>query len=79
MDLPHTIYDHARALPVHLQREALDFITYLEHRHRVGPLTQSPLTTEAFIQQFAGSVGPDFPSEIGAVGLGDDVRRDTLE
>ncbi|MGS0755018.1 hypothetical protein ACVBEH_10070 [Roseateles sp. GG27B] len=79
MDLPHTIYDHARALPVHLQREALDFITYLEHRHRVAPPAQSPLTTEAFIQQFAGSIGPDFPSEIGTDGLADDAHRDTLE
>jgi hypothetical protein len=32
MNLSDTIYAHAQALPIDLQRETLDFIAYLEQR-----------------------------------------------
>ena len=35
MNLTETIYAHVRALPADLQRETLDFITYLEMRYKV--------------------------------------------
>ena len=37
MNLPDTIYAHARVLPADLQRETLDFISYLEQRYRITP------------------------------------------
>ncbi len=59
MDLSETIYIHARALPIELQREALDFIDALA-RQQPSSSVLTTLDTEAFIRQFAGSVGADF-------------------
>ncbi|HLA35033.1 MAG TPA: DUF2281 domain-containing protein [Rhodocyclaceae bacterium] len=74
MNLSDTIYSHARALPAYLQREALDFIAYLEQRYHIAPATPSTsgrLTTDAFIERFAGSVGDDFPDDIDELRAGD--------
>lgn len=78
MNLPDTIYAHAKALPPDLQREALDFIAWLEQRHarRSGPATAAG--TEAFLQRVAGSLGEDFPDDIDNAGLSDDLPRDGL-
>lgn len=65
MNLSDTIYAHAQALPIDLQRETLDFIAYLEQRYHVIPKQQPHTTTEAFLACFAGCLGNDFPDEIG--------------
>ncbi len=74
MNLAHTIYAHAQALPDHLQREALDFITYLEQRHKVQPRSTAPLTTAQFVERFAGSLGDDFPDDINPAVCGQNFR-----
>ena len=74
MNLPDTIYAHARALPTDLQRETLDFIAYLEHRYHITPASIR-LTTEAFIERFAGN---DFPDDIDDAGLTSDAPREPL-
>lgn len=79
MNLPDTIYAHARALPVDLQRETLDFISYLEQRYRITPPIPRRLSTEAFIERFAGSVGNDFPDDINDADLMVDIPRESLE
>ncbi len=79
MNLPDTIYAHAQALPTNLQREALDFIAYLEQRYRIGSGASRHLTTEAFITRFAGSLGDDFPDDIDAADLTGDTPREPLE
>jgi len=79
MNLPDTIYAHARALPVDLQRETLDFISYLEQRYRITPPIPRRLSTEAFIERFAGSVGNDFPDDINDADLAVDITREPLE
>lgn len=79
MNLPDTIYAHARALPADLQRETLDFIAYLEHRYHITPPGVGELTTEAFIQRFAGSVGSDFPDDIDGAELSKDAPRESFE
>lgn len=63
MDLHETISAHARALPPTLQREALDFIDYLARHRQTQPNPLSKPDTEAFIRQFAGSIGSDFPDD----------------
>lgn len=78
MNLPETIYAHARALPVELQRETLDFIDYLQQRYRCVPSAPAPLTTDAFIARFAGTLGDDFPDDIKDTDLGPDNPRDFL-
>jgi hypothetical protein len=78
MNLPETIYSHVRALPADLQWETLDFIGYLEERYGVGPTTPR-LTTQTFIERFAGSLGDDFPDDIDEADLGQDVPRESLE
>lgn len=78
MNLPDTIYAHARALPADLQREALDFIGYLEQRYRIAPAPDR-LSTEAFIMRFAGCISDDFPDDIDDSGLTSDVPREALE
>ncbi|WP_045532576.1 DUF2281 domain-containing protein [Serpentinimonas raichei] len=81
MNLSDTIYAHARGLPADLQREALDFIAYLEQRYHITPATPATsgrLTTEAFIERIAGSVGDDFPDDIDDAGLASDAPRESL-
>ena len=79
MNLPETIYAHAQALPADLQRETLDFISYLEQRYRITPPSPSRLSTEAFIEHFAGSIGDDFPDDIDDADLAIDIPREPLE
>ncbi len=79
MNLSDTIYAHARALPVNLQREALDFIDYLNHRYQAAPGTSANVATEAFIKQFAGALGDDFPDDIDDRDLSGDAPRESLE
>jgi hypothetical protein len=79
MNLPDTIYAHARALPIDLQREALDFIAWLGRRYRNRPPAGGELGTDAFIQRFAGSLGDDFPDDIGELDAAADTPRETLE
>ncbi len=79
MNLPETIYAHAQALPADLQREALDFIAWLERRYAIKPPATGVLATEAFIQRFAGSIGSDFPDDIGDSGLAGDMQREAIE
>jgi hypothetical protein len=79
MNLPDTIYAHALALPADLQRETLDFIAYLEYRYRITPPPFSTLSTQAFLERFAGSVGDDFPNDIDDIDLGADDSREAFE
>lgn len=79
MNLPDKIYAHARALPADLQREALDFIAWLEKRYDIQPPVVGGVTTEAFIQGFAGSIGDDFPDDIGDSQWAADTPREALE
>lgn len=79
MNLSDTIYTQAQALPADLQREALDFIAYLQQRYHITQAIPSQLTTEAFIKRFAGSVGDDFPDDIDDVDLASDTPRESLE
>ncbi|HHW75923.1 MAG TPA: DUF2281 domain-containing protein [Xanthomonadaceae bacterium] len=79
MNLPDTIYAHARALPADLQRETLDFISYLEQRYRITPSIPNRFSTEAFIEHFAGSIGNDFPDDIDDADLAVDITREPLE
>lgn len=63
MNLPEIIDAHVRGLPTELQREILAFIAGLEERH--GLASPSPrLTTQAFIERFAGGLSDDFPDDI---------------
>ena len=78
MNLPEIIYTHVRALPADLQRETLDFIGFLEERYGLAPGAPR-LTTQAFIEQFAGSLGDDFPDDIDDADLGQDVPRESFE
>ena len=79
MNLSDTIYSHAQALPADLQREALDFIAYLQQRYHITQAIPSQLTTEAFITRFSGSVGDDFPDDIDDADLARDTPRESLE
>ncbi len=79
MNLPDAIDAHVRALPVDLQREALDFIAYLEKRYHIEVMDAPRLTTSAFIERFAGCLGDDFPDEIDDADLPSDAPREPLE
>lgn len=79
MNLPDAIAAHVRALPVDLQREALDFIAYLEMRYHIEAKGSPRLTTSAFIERFAGSLGDDFPDDIDDTDLASDAPRERLE
>lgn len=79
MNLPETIYAHARALPTDLQRETLDFIAWLENRHAIQRAANPGLATDAFLQRFAGSIGDDFPDDIDDSGWAGDLPREALE
>lgn len=78
-DLAEAIVQHVYALPPHLQRETMDFIVYLESRYSLASEAPSVAATEAFIARFAGCLGDDFPDEIDASELADDVSREPLE
>lgn len=79
MNLSDTIHAQAQALPPALQREALDFIAYLQQRYHITQPMASQLSTEAFIQRFAGSVGADFPDDIDEADLAPETPRESLE
>ncbi len=76
MNLVETIYTHVSALPADLQRETLDFIGFLEARYGLAPASQG-LTTQGFIERFAGSLGDDFPDDVDGADLGQDVPRES--
>lgn len=75
MNLPDTIHAHAKALPPELQRQTLDFITWLEQRHARRQLAAGG-ETEQFLQRVAGTLGDDFPDDIGDDDLAADLPRD---
>jgi len=79
MNLPDAIDAHVRALPVHLQREALDFIAYLEKRYHIAAKVVPSLTTSAFIERFAGCLADDFPDDVDDTDLASDAPRERLE
>lgn len=79
MNLPDTIYAHARALPADLQREALDFIAWLEKRYDIRPPAAGGMSTDVFIERFAGSFGDDFPDDIDDTDEAVDSPREALE
>ncbi|SBT04639.1 conserved hypothetical protein [Candidatus Accumulibacter aalborgensis] len=79
MNLPDAIDAHVRALPVDLQREALDFVAYLEKRYHIQAMDAPSLTTSAFIKRFAGCLGDDFPDNVDDTDLGCDAPRESLE
>ncbi len=79
MNLSDTIYTHAQTLPADLQREALDFIAYLQQRYHITQPIPGQLSTEAFTSRFAGSVGDDFPDDIDDADLASDTPRESLE
>jgi hypothetical protein len=62
-----------------LQREALDFIAYLEKRYHIEAMGAPSLTTSAFIERFAGCLGDDFADEIDDADLASDAPREPLE
>jgi len=78
MNLAETIYTHVSALPPDLQRETFDFISFLEARYGLAPAAPR-LTTQSFIDRFAGSLGEDFPNDVDAADLGRDIPRESLE
>jgi len=67
MTLVETIEAHVNALPASLQREALDYIAFLEARYGIrpmAPISSGTLATEEFIARHAGILGDDFPDDI---------------
>ena len=78
MNLPETIYAHARVLPVDLQRQTLDFITWLEQRYALAAQSSLLMDTTQFLQHFAGSLGDDFPDDVDTDDMGNDVVRESL-
>lgn len=81
MTLVEAISAHVNALPPNLQREALDYIAFLETRYGVArPAGDMPgLTTEDFIARHAGALGDDFPDDIDLGAEGDDSQRESIE
>jgi hypothetical protein len=78
MNLAERIFAHARALPSGLQRQAMDFIVWLEERHRKRAVQDERLGTTAFIERHAGSLGDDFPDDIDDADLSPDAPREPL-
>jgi len=79
MTLAEAIQTHISALPPHLQREALDYIAFLESRHGIKPpMTDTTPATEDFIARHAGTLGDDFPDDIDTADLGLDAPREAL-
>ena len=82
MTLVETIQAHVRLLPSALQREALDFIAWLEVRYGIAAPAvpaPSPSSTEKFIARHAGALSDDFPDDIDDSDLGEDAARESLE
>ena len=82
MTLIETIQAHVRLLPPALQREALDFIAWLEARYGIAAPAvpaPSPSSTEEFITRHAGALSDDFPDDIDDSDLGADTARESLE
>ncbi|PZN77297.1 MAG: hypothetical protein DM484_15025 [Candidatus Methylumidiphilus alinenensis] len=82
MTLAETIQTHVQALPPTLQRETLDFITWLETRYGIAApdLPTFPLSeTEAFLQRHADALSVDFPDDINDFDLGVDTPRSSFE
>jgi len=82
MTLAEAIQAHVRSLPPALQREALDFIAWLEVRYRIAapPVPPPSLpSTEEFIARHAGALSEDFPDDIDDSDLGEDNARESLE
>lgn len=78
--LTETIQTHIQALPPVLQREALDFIEFLEQRYRkVQTTSNAPDDTEAFLAAVAGTWGDDFPNDITNDDLGVDAPREAMD
>ncbi|MDP2795757.1 MAG: DUF2281 domain-containing protein [Sulfurisoma sp.] len=82
MTLAETIEAHVSALPASLQREALDYIAFLEARYGIRSsehLAPGALATEEFIARHAGSLGNDFPDDVDfAEGVPPDSGRDAF-
>lgn len=67
MTLAETIQTHVRLLPPALQREALDFIAWLEVRYGIkkpAVPVAAPSSTEEFIARHAAALSDDFPDDI---------------
>ncbi|MCK6557066.1 DUF2281 domain-containing protein [Candidatus Binatia bacterium] len=82
MTLVEAIQAHVRLLPPALQREALDFIAWLEARYGIAapPVpAPSPSSTEEFIARHANALSDDFPDDIDDSDLGEDTARESLE
>lgn len=77
MTLAEAIQTHVQTLTPSLQREALDFIEFLERRYGLEPRTDSD--TEAFLDAVVGTLADDFPDDIGDDGLGVDAPRQGLD
>lgn len=81
MTLAETIGAHVRVLPAVLQRETLDYITFLESRYGIKAPPQGDIkavATEEFIARHAGALGDDFPDDIDLADGGRDSERDAL-
>ncbi len=79
MALHEAFSAHARALAPALQCEALDFIAFLPHHRQTNPRALGKPDTEAFIRQFAGSMGANFTAEITRKKPPSDTSRESLE
>lgn len=80
MTLIETINTHLQILPPALQRETLDFITWIESRYNIAaPTVALPSNTEIFIAKHAGVLSQDFPNDIDTTGLGLDIPRANIE
>ncbi len=71
MTLAEVIQTHVQTLSPSLQREALDFIEFLERRYGQEPPCGGD--TDAFIAAVAGTLADDFPDDI----RGDDLAMDS--
>ena len=81
MTLAETIEAHVSALPTNLQREALDYIAFLELRYgiKTPPAGDvATLATEEFIARHAGALDDDFPDDIDLADGEHDAEREVL-
>ena len=60
--LAETLQAHIGVLPPYLQSEVLDFVEFLEKKHRIGEVGDT--LTDAFLARVAHSIGDDFPDDI---------------
>ncbi|MDP2431181.1 MAG: DUF2281 domain-containing protein [Gallionella sp.] len=77
MTLAEAIQTRIQTLSPSLQRETLDFIEFLEHRYNQEP--EKGGDTEAFLAAVAGTLGDDFPDDIGGDDLGVDTPRQEFD